>query len=78
MASLISLPVFSAVPHSGPFSCPDRLFAELKSATGKGASELVLELLRKEQARMAAERPAKPDKAEIERILAATREMQRL
>ena len=28
MASLISLPVFSAVPHSGPFSCPDRLFAE--------------------------------------------------
>lgn len=56
----------------------DRLLAELKSATGKGASELVLGLLRNEHARLAAERPRQPDKAEVERILAATREMQRL
>ena len=56
----------------------DRLLAELKSATGKGASEVVLDLLRKEHARIADEGPRRPDKAEVERILAATREMQRL
>lgn len=56
----------------------DRLLAELKKTTGKGASELVLDLLRKEHARMAREERPQPDQAEIERILAATREMQRL
>ena len=56
----------------------DRLLAELKSATGKGASELVLELLRKEHERIAREQKRRPDEAEVERILAATREMQRL
>jgi antitoxin VapB len=56
----------------------DRLLAELKRTTGKGASELVLNLLRKEHARIARESRPRPDKAEVERILAATREMQRL
>jgi antitoxin VapB len=56
----------------------DRLLAELKSATGKGASEVVLDLLRREHARIAADQPSRPDKAEVERILAVTREMQRL
>jgi antitoxin VapB len=56
----------------------DRLLAELKNVTGKGASELVLDLLRKEHARVAAERPPPVNEAEFERILAATREMQRL
>lgn len=56
----------------------DRILAELRRATGKGASELVLDLLRKEQARIAREERPQPDKAEVERILAATREMQRL
>jgi antitoxin VapB len=56
----------------------DRLVAELKGLTGKGASELVLELLRAERARIATEKPRRPDKAEVERILAVTREMQRL
>ncbi|HTT85511.1 MAG TPA: type II toxin-antitoxin system VapB family antitoxin [Rhizomicrobium sp.] len=56
----------------------DRLLAELKRVTGKGASELVLELLRKEHERIAREQKRRPDEAEVERILAATREMQRL
>jgi antitoxin VapB len=56
----------------------DRLLAELKSATGKGASELILELLRAEHARVARTERPRPDEAEVERILAATREMQRL
>jgi antitoxin VapB len=55
----------------------DRLLAELKRATGKGASELVLGLLRKEHANFTQGRPPQADKAEVERILEATREMQR-
>ena len=56
----------------------DRLLAELRSSTGKGASELVLDLLRRESARIAAEQRSGTDQIEVERILAATREMQRL
>jgi len=56
----------------------DRLLAELKESTGKGTSELVLELLRQEHARIAAEHRPRPDQEELEQILAATREMQRL
>jgi antitoxin VapB len=56
----------------------DRLLAELKSATGKGASEVVLDLLRKEHAKITADQSPRPDKAEVERILEVTREMQRL
>lgn len=56
----------------------DRLLAELRRATGKGASEVVLGLLKKEHERIAREERPRPDSAEVERILAATREMQRL
>jgi hypothetical protein len=56
----------------------DRLLAELKRTTGRGASELVLDLLRKEHARITRDRAAPAERAEVERILAATREMQRL
>jgi antitoxin VapB len=55
----------------------DRLLAELKIATGKGASELILELLRAEQARLAAPTPA-AEEERIKQALEATREMQRL
>jgi hypothetical protein len=41
----------------------DRLLAEFKSATGKGASELVLDLLRKESARFARERRPPAERA---------------
>jgi len=56
----------------------DRLLAELKRATGKGASELILDLLRTERARITSEGAAPAQREEVERILAATREMQRL
>ncbi len=56
----------------------DRLLAELKSATGKGASELVLDLLRQEHEKIAREQRPRAKRTELERILAATREMQRL
>jgi antitoxin VapB len=55
----------------------DRLLAELKHATGKGASELILELLRAERARLVAAKPAAEDER-VRRALEATREMQRL
>jgi antitoxin VapB len=55
----------------------DRLLAELKSATGKGASELILELLRAERARLAAAEPA-TEAERVRRAIEATREMQRL
>ena len=57
----------------------DRLLAELKSATGKGASELILELLRAERGRLTAAEPALETEGErVRRALEATREMQRL
>ncbi|HEY3639110.1 MAG TPA: type II toxin-antitoxin system VapB family antitoxin [Rhizomicrobium sp.] len=57
----------------------DRLLAELKRATGKGASELIVDLLRKEHVRVAQEKQTPAEKkAELEHILAVTREMQRL
>lgn len=55
----------------------DRLLDELKSATGKGASELILELLRAERARLAAAEPA-TEAERVRRAIEATREMQRL
>jgi antitoxin VapB len=55
----------------------DRLLAELKDATGKGASELILELLRAERARLAEAGPA-TEEERVRRALEATREMQRL
>ena len=55
----------------------DRLLAELKKSTGKGASELILELLRAEQARLAARKPV-AEEERIKRALEATREVQRL
>ena len=55
----------------------DRLLAELKKATGRGASEIVLDLLRAERARVDSA-AAGPKKDELERILAATHEIQRL
>jgi antitoxin VapB len=55
----------------------DRLLVELKRATGKGASELILELLRAEHARIADAGPAREEER-VRRALEATREMQRL
>ncbi|WP_029010293.1 type II toxin-antitoxin system VapB family antitoxin [Azospirillum halopraeferens] len=42
----------------------DSLLAELKAATGKGASQLVLELLRREAQRLRARRVRSADDAE--------------
>ncbi|HEX4158619.1 MAG TPA: type II toxin-antitoxin system VapB family antitoxin [Rhizomicrobium sp.] len=55
----------------------DRLLSELKRATGKGASELILDLLRAERARLATAVPA-AEEERVRRALEATREMQRL
>jgi antitoxin VapB len=55
----------------------DRLVAEIKQVTGKGASEIILELLRAERARLATTHKPRIQE-DLERILAATREMQRL
>ena len=55
----------------------DRLLADLKKATGKGASQIVLDLLRAERARIDAAH-ATPRDERVRRALEATREMQRL
>jgi len=56
----------------------DRLVAEIKEATGKGASEIILELLRAERARLTASTRTETEEERIRRALDATREIQRL
>jgi len=56
----------------------DRLVTEIKKLTGKGASEVVLELLRAERARLEAGEHAEEKEERVRRALEATREMQRL
>lgn len=49
----------------------ERLLAEIKQRTGKGASQIVLDLLRAERAKLEASKEER-----IKRALAATRELQ--
>ena len=56
----------------------DRLVREIKEATGRGASEIILELLRAERARIAQNRKSLDEDERVRRALDATREIQRL